>query len=103
MQQSSVEERFVRVVEEARDIIGEHARSCAERGRAAEEAAQGAINRFAEVSGELAQARRELSALEEEREGLPFMAFRASMDGDAEREEALRARYASIAPEHIWD
>ncbi|MDP9488112.1 MAG: hypothetical protein M3Q49_20375 [Actinomycetota bacterium] len=104
MQQSSevnISERFGRALGEVRSIIDEHEELCTERVREAEAAAQGDISRFGEASGELAQARRELSALEEEREGLPFMAFRANLDGDAEREEALRARYASIAPEHI--
>ncbi len=94
-------ERFADAVEEVRNILAEHEKMCAERVQAAEGKAQADISRFAAAAEELAQARRELAALAEERERLPFEAYRASMDGDAEREEALRARYQEIAPEHI--
>ncbi len=103
MQQGSesIEERFGHALREVRSIIDEHEELCTERVQAAEAAAQGDISRFGEASGELAQARRDLSVLEEEREGLPFAAYRASMDGDAEREREIKKRYQEIKPEHL--
>ncbi len=104
MQQSSegsIEERFGHALAQVRSIIEEHERLCAERVRAAEEKAQGDVARFAEASGELAQARRELSALETERAQLPLAAYTASMGGDAVLERELRARYQEIKPEHL--
>ncbi len=104
MQRSSEEnigERLEPALAQVRSIIEEHERLCAERVEEAEAKAQGDINRFGEASGELAQARRELSALEAERASLPLAAYTASMDGDSDRESELRARYARIAPEHI--
>ena len=96
-----VEERFGRAIEQARDIIGEHARWCAERVAAAEEAAQGDVARFEEASEQLARERRKLADLEEERSQLPFMAYRANLDGDTALESELQARYASITPEDL--
>jgi chromosome segregation ATPase len=96
-----LDERFEHALGVVRNILDEHEISCAERGRVAEEAAQADISRFAEVSGELAQARRELSALEEERAALPLAAYKAGLDGDLGRESELRERYASIAPEDL--
>nr|MDP9477882.1 hypothetical protein [Actinomycetota bacterium] len=63
MQQGSanIEERFGRALREVQNLLDEHARLCAERVAAAEEKARGDRDRFAEASGELAQARRELS------------------------------------------
>ncbi len=104
MQQSSevdTEARFAHALAQVRSILDEHEKSCDVRVRAAEAKAQGDRARFGEASEELAQARRELSALEAERASLPLAAYTASMDGDAEREATLKARYASIAPEHI--
>ncbi len=104
MQQSSevgTEERFGHALEEVRSIIDEHDRLCTEQVEAAEELAQGDRARFGEASGELAQARRELTELEEERNRLPFEAYRANLDGDIEREEALRSRHQEIKPEHL--
>ncbi len=104
MQQNNavnVEERFGRAVEEVQNILAEHARLCAERVAAAEETAQGDRARFAEASGELAQARRDLSALSAERDRLPFEAYTASMDGESDRESELRARYQEIEPGHL--
>ena len=93
-----VEERFGRAIEQARDIIGEHARLYAERVAAAEEAVQSDIARFEEASEQLTRERRKLADLEEERERLPFEAFRANMDGDSERESELRKRHREIKP-----
>ncbi len=104
MQQSSdvnVEERFGHAVEEVRNLLDEHERWCAQRCAAAEAAAQGDITRFEEASEQLADARRKLADLEEERERLPFEAYRASMGGDTALESELKARYASIAPEDL--
>ena len=105
MQQGSnandVEERFGQVVEEARNLLDEHERWCAEWVAAAEEAAEGDIARFGEASEQLTRQRRELADLEGELERLPFEAYRASMGGDTALESELRARYASIAPEDL--
>ncbi len=103
MQQSSTnangEERFGRAIEEVQNILAEHEKTCAERVQAAEEKAQGDINRFGEASEQLTDARRELAGLEGERERLPLMAYTARMDGDSDRESELQARYASIGTE----
>ena len=105
MQQGSnandVEERFGQVVEEARNLLDEHERWCAEWVAAAEEAAEGDIARFGEASEQLTRQRRELADLEGELERLPFEAYRASMGGDTALESELRARYASITPEDL--
>ncbi len=104
MQQSTnanIEQRFGHALAEVRSIIDEHEKMCAERVQAAEGKAQADINRFEVATAELAQARRELSALSVERASLPLEAYTASMDGDVELEATLKARYASIAPEHI--
>ncbi len=104
MQQSTnanIEERFGRALREVENLLDEHARLCAERVAAAEEKARGDRDRFAEASGELTDARRELADLVEERASLPLAAYTASMDGDSDRESALRARYTSIALEHL--
>lgn len=104
MQQSSevnIEERFGHALAEVRNILDEHEISCAERVRAAEAKAQGDIDRFDEASEQLARARRELAALERERERLPLQAYTAGLDGDIEREEALRKRHQEIKPEHL--
>ncbi len=97
----NISERFGHALAQVRNILDEHEISCAERVRAAEEKAQGDINRFGEASGELTQARRELSALEAERGRLPFEAYAANLDGDIGQEEALRSRYQEINPEHL--
>ncbi len=103
MQQGSenIEERFGHALAEVRSIIDEHEISCAERVRAAEEKARGDRARFAEASEKLARGRRELTALVEERERLPFEAYRAKLDGDTALEGELQTRYASITPEHL--
>ncbi len=101
MQQGSdvnVEERFGHAVEEVRTVLNEYQRSCAERGEEAEEKARGDVGRFAEVCEELGRVRRELAGLEEECERLPFEAYRANMDGDAELEARLRTRHQEIKP-----
>ncbi len=101
MQQSSevnIEQRFVHAIEEVQSLLAEHERHCAEQVAAAEEKAQSDTARFGKVCEELARGRRELTDLEEEREGLPFAAYRASMDGDAERERELKKRHQEIKP-----
>ncbi len=104
MQQGSEEnigERFAHALAEVRSIIDEYEELGTERVRAAEETARSDIARFGEVSEQLERERRELAELEEERERLPFEAFRANMDGDAEREAQLRKRHREIKPEHL--
>ncbi|MDP9485018.1 MAG: hypothetical protein M3Q49_04355 [Actinomycetota bacterium] len=104
MQQSTsanIEQRFGHAVEEVQNILAEHEKTCAERVQAAEGKGQGDRARFAEVCEELARGRRELTALVEERERLPFEAFRANMDGDVELEAQLRKRHQEINPEHL--
>ncbi len=104
MQQSSevnISERFGHALAQVRSIIDEYEELCTERVQAAEAKAQGDISRFAEASGELAQARRKLTDLETERAQLPLAAYTAGMDGDSDRESELRARYTSIGPEHL--
>ncbi len=94
-------ERFADAVEEVRNILAEHEKMCAERVQAAEGKAQDDRARFAEASEELAQARRELSALSAERDRLPFEAYKANLDGDVELEAQLRERHQEIKPEHL--
>ncbi len=104
MQQSSevnTEQRFGLALAQVRSIIDEHEELCAERVQAAEAKAQGDRARFAEASGELAQARRELTDLETERAQLPLAAYTAGMNGDTALESELRARYQEIAPENL--
>lgn len=98
---ASVEERFEHVVEEARNLLKEHERRCAERVRAAEETAQGDVARFKEAAEKLPRERQRLADLEAERERLPFEAFRANMEGDGERESELRKRHREIKPEDL--
>ncbi len=104
MQQGSdanVEERFGHAVEEVRNLLDEHGRLCSERVEEAEAAARGDVVRFGEVCEELARGRRELASIEEEREELPFEAYRASMDGDVELEAQLRKRHQEIKPGNL--
>ncbi len=97
-ERNNIGQRFGHALDALRTILAEHEKTCAERVQAAEAKAQDDRARFAEASEELAQARRELSALSAERDRLPFEAYAANLDGDAEREATLKARYASIAP-----
>ncbi|MDP9478957.1 MAG: hypothetical protein M3R38_25310, partial [Actinomycetota bacterium] len=101
MQQSSnaIEERFWHALKGVRDRLAEHNLACSERVEEAEAAARGDGARFGEASQELARVRRELADLEEARERLPFEAYRANMDGDAELEAQLRKRHQEIKPE----
>ncbi|MDP9480836.1 MAG: hypothetical protein M3R38_35095 [Actinomycetota bacterium] len=104
MQQSTnanIEQRVEHALAQVRSIIDEYEELCSEQVAAAEAKAQGDRARFAEASEQLTDARRELAALEEERASLPLAAYTAGMGGDTARERELRARYTSIAPEHL--
>ncbi len=104
MQQSSnanVQERVWYAVGEVRSLLTEYERCCAEQVGEAEETARSDRARFAEVCEQLTRERRELAALEEERERLPFAAYRASMDGAVELEAQLRKRHREIKPENL--
>jgi seryl-tRNA synthetase len=83
---------------ELRALVGDLAEEGRERTEAAEGEASERVSRFHDATDELDAARRKIDALENDREKLPNLAFKANMDEEFEREDELREKYRNTRP-----
>ncbi|MDP9475488.1 MAG: hypothetical protein M3R38_07320 [Actinomycetota bacterium] len=94
----SSEERTRRVVGELRALVEALEAEGREKTEAVEAEASVRVSRFHEACDELDATRRKIAALENDREKLPSLAFRANMDEEFEREDELREKYRNTRP-----
>jgi chromosome segregation ATPase len=94
----TTQERTERVIGEFRSLVEDLAESGRERVDGAERKAAEDVSRYHAATEELDAARREIAALENDREKLPNLAFKANMDEEFEREDELREKYRNTRP-----
>nr|MDP9475545.1 hypothetical protein [Actinomycetota bacterium] len=80
-------ERTERVVGELRVLVEDLEAEGRERTVGSEAAASERVSRFHDATDELAAARKQIDALEKERESLPNRAYRAGLDEDWAEED----------------
>ncbi len=86
------------MVGELRSLVEDLAEEGRERTAAVEAAASERVSRFHDATAELAAARREIAALENDRKKLPNAAYRAGLDEDWALEDELKERYRNTRP-----
>ncbi len=94
----SSEERTERVIGELAALVGDLERIGREKTEAAEGEASERVSRFHDATAELAAARKQIDALEKERESLPNRAYRAGLDEDWAEEDRLKELYRNTRP-----